>query len=544
MELALALVCRQLQLLQVPTVNNYDFDVHLPGGGKVKFHFVSAATVATDYFYNARLTATTNALGAVIGYVMDLPDGSQHVYQSGWVTNSYGARYVYLTKSKDAQGFETQFNYQTVVDEYSNPIAFRLSTVADQVGSNVFSLAYTGVPANNNLIAWVTNRFNQTARLTYTEDASGNPHLTGIQDAAGITSTIRYNDSGWPSELVTPYGTNSFAYQWLVYSGDIDRRIDITEPNGGKQIYLFKGACSQLWSGSSWMPDYVPAALVPSTNSLPAGAQLDTAAAWLNSFHWDQKQSDGISTDSSLLTTNQVNRARWRHWLDAGAGGPMSADFALSFEVAPTTSSDGSAWGQITFYDYAGKALSHEPGTQIQPSLLTRKLPDGSVWYEAYGRNSIGNPTTKTNTYGTGNPASTRAFSYTYAANGQDLTEVRRPGNELVAIYAYNSRHQVTNEVQWADASTAYTNGWGYDSYGRTTAHTNAAGLITTYYYNASSGSYPGIPLRHYQPTGRQLRTIYLDQRLRAHPNRRAQFHPHLHPRRPQPAHPGRFSVP
>jgi RHS repeat-associated protein len=188
-----------------------------------------------------------------------------------------------------------------------------------------------------------------------------------------------------------------------------------------------------------------------------------------------------------------MNKARIRHWLMNSAALLPPADFAVSFEIAPSQSTDGSTWGQITWYDYAEKlsGCNGIRGTNIEPSLIARKLPDGSTWYQAYARNDWGLPTTVTATYG-GYYPSTRSYTYTYAGNGQDLTEIRYPGNTLVTSYTYDSAHRRTSEIQRPDANTSYTNRWIYDTYGRLMTNITSTGQTTLYTYNASSDGYSG----------------------------------------------------
>ena len=334
--------------------------------------------------------------------------------------------------------------------------------------------------------------------MLYTEDESGYSYLSRIEDAAGLPSTVSYDDNGWPQTLATPYGNTTFQYEygatnnWYAY-----RRVIITEPNGGSQQYLFTGTSQYLPNNDPWMPPSIPAALMPDTDNLPSGSTIDPELVNMNSFYWNQGQNSSLPTDIIQFTTNSFNKARMRHWLMGSSNGDYSPpDFALSSEVAPSQNGDGSDFGQITFYDYTGKDPEHPEyrgtRTQVQPSLMARRLPDGSTWYTAYGRNSFGLATTETSTYGTGSPASTRAYSYTYADNGQDLIERHGPSSELLATYGYNSRHQMTNEVLWPDSSTSYTSTWTYDDLGRLQSKTTAAGQTTTFTYNGSSGSYSG----------------------------------------------------
>jgi len=441
--------------------------------------FGSGQTVATDYYYNSRLTVVMED-EVPTGFILDFPDGRQYIYQQAWK-----GQYFYLSRAVDQQGFATQFEYEEVTDGWGLP-GLRLDSVADQNQETLYTLQYTSGTWDPHLVNLVTDRFGRTAELSYVEDAYGYAHLQQIEDAVGLTSELTYDENGWPETLVTPYGTTSFDYldNWNAYGGY--RWTSVTEPNGGRQIYVFKTTCDTLWNNDPWLPYEFPSSLLP--GNLPEGTMLDNAPNTFNSFHWNQAQSDGIPSDLSQLTTNHMNKARMRHWLWAGS----SPDLALSLEIAPSPSSDGSSLGQITWYDHAGKTWPSYRGTQVQPSLVARKLPDGSTWYEAYQRNALGQVTSKTSTYGTGNPASTRTSTYTYANNGQDLTEVRGPNSELVATYGYNTRHQKTNEVLWPDSNTSYTNTWSYDAQGRLTSHTTAAGQTVSYTYSGSSGNYSG----------------------------------------------------
>jgi RHS repeat-associated protein len=461
-------------------------ELHMPGGGKLPFRFTAESNTASDYFYNSRLSLRLNG-STLLGFTWELPDGSKYIYEQSWESRNY-----YLSSYTDRNGFVTRFSYTGMEEE--TPM-LRLDTVADTAGDTLFSLQYTNTTYPN-LVSSVTDRFGRSAHLSYT-DVFYSPHISQIQDAAGLISTIDYDENGWPDTMATPYGTTSFSYQWSDTESAYYRWIRIAEPNGGNQHYAFRYNTAQLWSGLPWMPNQFPASLVPS--GLPSGTLLDNDASLVGgpsmycSFYWDQRQSVGLSSTLTQITTNQMNKARLRHWLVNSTALLAGVDLALSFEVAPSQSTDGTTWGQITWYDYADKisGWSGVRGTNIQPSLITRKLPDGSTWYETYSRNSWGLPTTVTSTYG-GYYPSTRSYTYTYAANGQDLTETRYPGNTLVTSYAYDSYHRRTNEIVRPDANSSYTNTWIYDDYGRLATNITMAGQTYTYAYNASSDGFSG----------------------------------------------------
>src|SRR5204862_585609 len=93
-------------------------------------------------------------------------------------------------------------------------------------------------------------------------------------------------------------------------------------------------------------------------------------------------------------------------------------DPTLNMERA--ASPDGTTEGQKTWYDYEAKPYNDYStrGTQIMPAVVAQVLPDGSISYEWYQRNSWALPTQKVETYTTtdGNTG-TRTNTFAYYAN-------------------------------------------------------------------------------------------------------------------------------
>jgi YD repeat-containing protein len=312
---------------------------------------------------------------------------------------------------------------------------------------------------------------------------------------------MAYNTDGTPQSLTTPYGTTGFSY---LVGGDY-RWISISEPNGGRQVYAFRYDATTLWSGQSWLPSQLPANLVP--GNLPPGTLLDntpqpnwgiTGIGGYDTFHWDQNQSAGLPADPAQITPSQMNKARTRHWLLYSADEYGQPDFALSIQIDPCPTSDGATLGQVTWFGYPGQEYAGLKGASVLPSLIARKLPDGSTWYESYQRNNVfGQVTSKTTTYGTATPPLTRTYTYVYDSNGQDLLQQWRPGsttNELVRSYTYdaNGRHQPHTETQWPDDAHSYTTTRNYDAQSRLQSEVTPAGLTRTYNYSAYSGTSTG----------------------------------------------------
>jgi hypothetical protein len=110
-------------------------DLYLPGGGRLQFEFPNAntQTVSTNYYNNSRLVV--NATNDVVyGFVLKMPDGRQYVYEQFFDSGNK----VFLTRSIDGQGFNTDFHY-TEVDGH-----LRLTSLSGHDGLTLFSLEYTG----------------------------------------------------------------------------------------------------------------------------------------------------------------------------------------------------------------------------------------------------------------------------------------------------------------------------------------------------------------------------------------------------------------
>ncbi|HEY5911886.1 MAG TPA: hypothetical protein VJA21_14890, partial [Verrucomicrobiae bacterium] len=142
----------------------------------------------------------------------------------------------------------------------------------------------------------------------------------------------------------------------------------------------------------------------------------------------------------------------------------------------------------------------------------------------SFTRNSFGLPTGVTTTYGTGSPAPTRTHTFVYdPGNNQDLKEIRRPGNDLVAEFTYDpARHQVLTQKLHPDASTTYQTTWVYDAQGRLQTLTTPGGLTSTYAYDAFSGTNGGyLSSITDSPVSRTQTFTWLSGNVRAHTDHR-----------------------
>src|SRR6266536_4384024 len=105
----------------------------------------------------------------------------------------------------------------------------------------------------------------------------------------------------------------------------------------------------------------------------------------LNTFYWGPRQYDNLPSsirtaltnqtfDPVNLTTNNYKLGWTRHWLrgENNDTNIVLASNTLSVERSPSSESDGSLEGLLTFYDYNGKGAQSSTGTEYAG---TTRLP-------------------------------------------------------------------------------------------------------------------------------------------------------------------------
>jgi len=442
-------------------------EVNLPGGGRS--YFYDSAQTPTNYYNNMRLRLlTTNSVGVATSYELLHPDGAKDVY--GFVpTNIYGDSIArcFLTQKVDPQGLATSLVYESYDPD---ELIIRLKYVVDPDGrTNTIYHASSGY--STNLITQVVDPFGRTTTLQY--DANG--QLTNITDVANMSSSMTYDDYGWPSSMTTPYGTTYFAPvdKGMTIQYNIDRYVTITEPAGAKQLYAFVQ-----------FPPYEPETYSPVPTNTPIGT-LDTdlyeGPGSRNSYHWNRQQYVALSTTNiDNFTANDYIKARMRHWLGYTVHYEARKVDTLSVQREP--SADGVNGGQLTWFDYTNKGGygSGDQGDQILPAVIARVLPDGSTWFTWYQRNGWGIPTNVVETYTrTDGSIGWRTNSFGYASNWVDLlTETNASGFQVSSNY-YNAYHQVLTNYNALNETTIYT----YDANRQLTSIRRPSGLTTTNLY-------------------------------------------------------------
>lgn len=438
--------------------------VQLPSGATDTF------TNGVDYLTNARISGATNS-----GFTVTYSDGSADGYNF-IVTNSSGQFLkALLTARTNAQGQKISLNYAAY--NASAPV-IRLLTVVDGDGlANTLSYS-TSNPYSTNLITQVTDAYNRSASFLY--DAQG--RLTNITDVASISSSLIYDANDYVTNLTTPYGPTSFKLvdsppTTVIPNG---RAVEITEPDGGKQLYLFTNNALGVAANYSQIPS-----LSPFTGTILDNSSMDMN----NSFHWNKLQYANLSSgflsydNVSYLDATDFLRARMKHWLRIG---PKTNAVSEIISMERAASPDGSTEGQKIWYDYAGKTNSEYIGTQSDPLFIALLLPDGATTrYTRTARDSLGLSTNEVSTYSSSGGVAFRTNTFTFAANGVDLLIQTNALGVQVSSNAYNSYHQVLTNYDALGQMTVFT----YNNNHLLSSVTLPTGLVTTNLYSTSAAS-------------------------------------------------------
>ena len=306
--------------------------------------------------------------------------------------------------------------------------------------------------------------------------------LTNITDVAGFSSSFSYDAHVWMTRMVTPYGTNSFKITGTDSPNVLNgRAIEITEPDGNKQLYVYRDGLTNVYS------EAYPAREVPSTANanFSFGNSFDNSAMYdRNSFYWGRLQYELLSTnylhsgDIYQLTAADYLVSRLRHWLKH-QDGSQRAGRTLSLERLP--SPNAITEGQKTWYDYDWKSSTDTEGTEIMPSLIARVLPDGTTQFRRYLRNNWGLVTEGNSTYSKEDGTiDVRTTTYQYATNDIDIIAVTNPLGIRVSSNYFNAHHQLLTNYNALDEMTV----WHYNERQQVVGIEYPSGLVTTNYYD------------------------------------------------------------
>ena len=398
-------------------------------------------------------------------YVVKFPSGKKHIYGT---TFEYGAltRYL-LSATLDAQTNRLDFTY-SIADGLA-----KLTNITDFDGNQI-TFEYTNSTRYPALISKITGPYNLTNYFTY----NTNGQLTQIKDVIGLTSDMRYDTSNRVSHLITSYGTNRFNY--LLSTNGAWQGIQVTELDVRKHFYLYGTGPENILPSA--YDDYVSLAELVTNAGMTETFKTNNFHE-RSSYYWGPRQHanlpigvrtniDNGTFDISLLTTNNYNIGRLRHWLTRGNANTNFTMNTLALEREPSPDAAGNSEGLIIWYDYQDKisvqqqlAREREPRLVQQPKFIAYKV--GTVtsgttktnWYVKYTQyNNQALPTMTKETYGepTAGTQLWRTNIYTYAANGIDLLSVTNNGHVEVTM-GYNDYHQIVESTNALDEVTTYT---------------------------------------------------------------------------------------
>lgn len=419
-----------LSYIQDNPVNlSSDVVFYRPGGFTRLFTGFSAATqsFALQLYDRTKLVRTSPT-----SYEMNMDNGAKLIFsQSDGSTGT--SRRVFLKQVVDPQGNAVTLTYDANL---------RVVAVADAIGQ-VTTLTYE-YPTDIYRITKVTDPFGRFATFEY-DTAS---RLKKITDEIGITSEFTYEGaSDFINGLITPYGTKTF----IKAESGTTRSLDTIHQDGNRERVEFNQ------STTLGVQDSEPAATVP------AGMPTWNQYLWYrNTYVWDEITYAASGPDYS--------KAKRYHWLHT----------AITSNGAGILESEKSPLENRVWYAYPGQGSGSGvivTGTHGEPSHIGRVLDDGTTQLSTFDYNSFGKVTRATDPVG-------RTFSYVYAANGQDLLEMRMTRNgasELLSKWTYNSQHLPLTITDAAGQTSTYT----YNARGQVLTFTNAKGELTTCSYNA-----------------------------------------------------------
>lgn len=365
-------------------------------------------------------------------YELSYADGSKLVF--ALPDNPASPTRLLMTQVVDPQGNAATISYDG---------SFRVTGVADALGR---ASAFTyGTGAEALLVKKITDPFGRFATFDY--DGAG--RLIRIADAIGLTSEFTYDGGNRMLTMVTGYGATSFAYGTVPGS----RWVEVTHPNGDKE------RVEQRNDTTPGVPATDPADLVPS------GSYANFLLDHWNSFHWDRKAYAEAAGD--------YTRARHYHFLRelAGVQTPVLESVKVPGENRVWFSYQGQGEG---FANVAGPGVMGH-----SPSAVARVLDDGSTQKFLTSYNALGNPLSETDPAG-------RELTYSYAANGIDVVEVRQKTGTASSVRlmtaTYDHRHLPLTVTDTAGGVSTFT----WNARGQMTSRTDALGQTTVLNYDAS----------------------------------------------------------
>jgi YD repeat-containing protein len=405
--------------------------VYLPGGGRDVYTGPDASGVYPAHWRTRATLVRTST--SPLRYERRLTDGTVEVYAQP-DGGPAGQQRVFLTQIIDPRGQALTFTWDA---------QFRLVAVTDAIGQvTTLTYAHATDPLK---ITKVTDPFGRQAMLTYTPSGQ----LASITDVIGLTSSFAYNAGDFIAALSTPYGTTTFRHE---PQDDFTHRfIEATDPLGQTERLQF---------------DWIHAAIAATAPAADVPAGFTTSNALLdhyNTVYWDKR---AWSLGAGDLTKATITRWTTKPEYDSGTTYSSGVPHSIKRPL------EGRVW-----YKYPDQPAPEALGWWTQPTHVARVLDDGSSQIIQMEYNDRGSVLTKTDPLG-------RRTSYTYAANGTDLLEVRQTTgtlNDLLAQYGDYINYRPGRITDAAGQTTTMT----YNAAGQVQTVTNPKLDTTTSAYDA-----------------------------------------------------------
>jgi RHS repeat-associated protein len=460
--------CAWLSYVTVPTYAGGSTTVNVRGGGQeIYTTYNSTGTTYAGYvgYYGFELQSQATLWVTTSGtYERRLPDGSKEVF--GQVDPS---GIVFLSEIVDPKGNTNSLSYD------SN---FRLTTISDGAGLQTtvtYGLSPTTPDPSNPLtylITKVTDPYGRFASFSYSSSA---PYqLTGITDVVGITSNFTYGTGSVITQMVTPYGTTTFAAS-AGNDNTAVRSLRVTEPDSS-EVYAesrIDGSNFPTIAGDDVAPPAIPLGGAAGSGGDERAPEL---LLYRNTYYWDKKAMQATSNNPD----SDYTKAYIYHFIHNQG---RSAE-------APVLESEKPPLESRIWYAYPGQAIaSFDISTSDKPTVIARNLDSGSqAWHYQYS--STANPAAVTVAI---DPMG-RQTNYSYSSNGIDLTGITQntaSGTDTLSTITYddlvNPPHCPVTMTDAAGKTTSYT----YNSQGQVLTITPPArsghgSETTTYSYSGN----------------------------------------------------------
>ncbi len=373
-----------------------------------------------------------------VRYERRLPDGAVEVFElPDRGPTQYGRR-IFLTQVIDPQGQTLTFTYDSQL---------RLVAVTDAIGQ-VSTVGYAH-PSDPLKVTSVTDPFGRSATLGY----DGQGRLAKVTDVIGLTSTFTYGTEDFIAAMTTPYGTTSFRHEPSPVNGE--RWVEATDPLGATERLEFR-----FWN-SAGLPQTLPASEVP-TGFGPLNVSMDD----YNTLYWGPR--------AMATAPGQLASAVITSWV-IGPDMNWSHGFSRNIPHSVKRPLESRIW-----YRYPGQSATpgRSAGIGTTPTEEARVLDDGSTQLRQSTVNDKGQVTSSTDPLG-------RRTTYTYAANGIDLLEVRQTTGSLNDLLVKFADHAGASQPQTIIDASGQATTLTYHSSGKPATRTNPKSETTSFTYDS-----------------------------------------------------------